>query len=205
MGLTKKRKNGRSVALVTLLGVSLMAGAAMAAEPRWPSGAYPYVVVDQDLKEVLSELGRNTKIPIRISETISGKRVRGLMKTGDAEQFFKGLCASYGLIWYYDGSVLYVNSENELRSESFNTERFVDAAQMEKKLNERLESQGAADQRYPIKFLSGNQISVSGPPAYVSMVKQALDGMPRAKTPRVGGTETSGGDDSRVRVFRGGS
>lgn len=172
-----------------------------AAEPKWPAGRYNYIVIDQDLRDLLVEFGRNTKLSVSISEAVRGKRVRGEIKTADAEQFFKGLCASYGLIWYFDGSVLHVSSGEEVRTELIDL-GYSAKGISEDKLMERLKNLGAADQRFPVKSTGGNLLSVSGPPAYIGIIRQTLSIMARGNRPV---TEATSGDDSRVRVFRGGS
>jgi type III secretion protein C len=190
--------------VAALTAIAGWSGVGLAVEPQWPAGQYKYVVIDQDLKDVLTEFGRNAKLSLRISDAVGGKRVRGEVKAGSAEQFFKDLCASYGLVWYYDGAVVYVNSESEVRTELIDLGRLAEKGVGEKKLIEKLESLGAADHRYSVKSSGDNLISVSGPPAYVAMVKQTLTSMARAAAARTT-TETAGGDDTRVRVFRGGS
>lgn len=176
----------------------------VSAEPKWPAGVYRYVVIDQDVKDVLVEFGRNTRIPMRISEALAPKRMRGEFKAANAEQFFKDLCASYGLVWYFDGSLLHVSTENEVRTELIDLGRVPEKGFSERKLQDRLKTLNAADQRYPIKLAQDNLLSISGPPAYINMVRQTLSATVKAATPRPV-AETPSSDDSRVRVFRGGS
>src|SRR5262249_23655015 len=80
-------------AAAILIGLSQVAGAA---EPKWPPGAYKYVVIEQDLKDALVEFGRNINVPVKVSDEVKGK-LRGELSSGTAEDFFKRLVASYGL------------------------------------------------------------------------------------------------------------
>src|SRR5258708_14128065 len=89
---------------------------ALALEPAWPPGPYKYVVIEQDLKEVFTEFGRNINVPVKVSDEVKG-RVRGKLPAGTAEQFIKRLSEANGLIWYFDGATLHVNAAAEVRTE----------------------------------------------------------------------------------------
>src|ERR1041384_4810617 len=79
---------------------------AAALDPKWPPGPYKYVVIEQDLKDALIEFGRNISVPVKVSDEVKGK-LRGDIGAGSAEDFFKRLTSSHGLVWYFDGSVLH--------------------------------------------------------------------------------------------------
>src|SRR5215467_12656878 len=89
---------------------------AHAMEPKWPTGPYKYLVIDQDIKGVLSEFGRNVDMPVDLSDQVKG-RLRGRLPTASAKEFLDSLCESYGLVWYFDGAVLHVNAKAELKTE----------------------------------------------------------------------------------------
>jgi type II secretory pathway component GspD/PulD (secretin) len=175
-------------AAAILIGMSQVAGAL---EPKWPPGPYKYVVIEQDLKDALLEFGRNINVPVKVSDEVKGK-LRGDLGSGSAEEFFKRLTASQGLVWYFDGSVLHVNSASELRTEVIDLGRILPTDVVSK-----LSKLGIADPRYPIRTTPGSGlISVSGPPPYIVLVRQTLIAMAR-NIPQ--------GEDTRVRVFRGSS
>jgi len=164
---------------------------ARALDPKWPPGPYQYVVIEQDLKNALTEFGRNINVPVRVSDEVKGK-LRGDMGAGSAEDFFKRLTASNGLVWYFDGSVLHVNAATELRTEVIDLGRILPTDVVAK-----LTKLGIADPRYPIRTTPGSGvISISGPPPYIALVRQTLVAMAR---------QVPLGEDTRVRVFRGSS
>jgi hypothetical protein len=102
-----------------LMAAAILIGmprAAEALDPKWPPGPYKYVVIEQELKDALIEFGRNVNVPVKVSDEVKGK-LRGDLGAGSAEDFFKRLTSSHGLVWYFDGSVLHVNSASELRTE----------------------------------------------------------------------------------------
>ena len=164
---------------------------AKALDPKWPPGPYKYVVIEQDLKNTLIEFGRNINVPVKVSDEVKGK-VRGDLGAGSAEEFFRQLTASQGLVWYFDGSVLHISAASELRTEVIDLGRIVPTDVVTK-----LTKLGIADPRYPIRTTPGSGlISVSGPPPYIVLVRQTLIAMAR---------QIPQGEDTRVRVFRGSS
>jgi type II secretory pathway component GspD/PulD (secretin) len=174
-----------------------LSGQAQAAEPKWPAGAYKYVVIDQDIRDVLTEFGRNMNIPVKISDQVKG-RIHGPLDITTAEQFLKNICASLGLVWYFDGSVMHVNVASEIET------AFIDLGRLPpQELSDKLLKLGYADARYPLKTTTNaDVVSVSGPPPYLSLVRQTVAAMLRS-APRPA-REESVPDEPRVRVFRGG-
>jgi type II secretory pathway component GspD/PulD (secretin) len=172
---------------------------ASAFEPKWPSGPYKYIVIDQDLRDALVEFGRNVNMWVKVSDQAKGRRLRGPLPSGTAEQFLKQLCDGYGLVWYFDGSVLHITPESELKTE------MVDVTPLTSHdLYEELKKVGVADARFPIRTTGDERvISVSGPPSYLWAVRQTLATMVKAATPRLA-KETPSENTPVVRVFRGG-
>jgi type II secretory pathway component GspD/PulD (secretin) len=169
---------------------------ALASEPKWPAGPYKYMVIDQDVKGVLTEFGRNIGVPVDLSDQVKG-RLRGRLAVATAREFLDRLCESYGLVWYFDGAVLHVNARAEIRTELISIGR-LPAAEVSEKLN----ALGIADSRFPVRSTQdAGVVSVSGPPPFVSLVRQTLTAL--APPPPV--REDSHGDEIRVRVFRGGA
>src|SRR4029450_999932 len=140
-------------------GAEIGPRAAEALDPKWPPGPYKYVVIEQELKDALIEFGRNVNVPVKVSDEVKGK-LRGDLGAGSAEDFFKRLTSSHGLVWYFDGSVLHVNSASELRTEVIDLGRILPTDVVSK-----LTKLGIADPRYPIRTTPGSVvISVSGAP-----------------------------------------
>lgn len=180
------RSAGLAFALMSTSG-------ATAAELKWPDGHYEYVVVDQAVRDVLIEFGRNIGIPVRVTSEVGG-RVSGGMPQASAQDFLNDLCRRYGLIWHFDGSVLHVATEAEVRTEVFELGGNTPA-----RAAERLDALGIADARFPVRFShADNVVSVSGPPTYIRLVQEALG----IETDRPA-EELISQKAAAVRVFRG--
>jgi type II secretory pathway component GspD/PulD (secretin) len=190
-GTNKKQFAPNAVGVGLGLAILLAAGAlpistANAMEPKWPSGPYKYLVVDQDLRDALTEFGRSIGVAVKVSETLAGHRLRGKLPEGTAQQYLKQLCESYGIVWFYDGAVMHFSSETEIKTEQVDL-RPVSADAVTKKLK----SLGVIEANYPIRTIDAHSISVFGPPPYITFVRQTVTAMQKAMS-------------GKVRVIRGG-
>ncbi len=180
-------------ALVIAVALVGLIAPARGLEPKWPPGPYKYLVIDQDIKDVLTEFGRNVDVPVELSDQVKG-RLRGQLPVTTAKEFLNKLCASYGLVWYFDGATLHINARTEVKTELMNIGRLP-----VKNLLDELKTLGIADPRFPVRSTAdGSVISVSGPPPFITLVRQTLA---RTASPVV--REDKSDDEIRVRVFRG--
>jgi type III secretion protein C len=191
--LVSKRLPAALIAVIALAG---LIAPAQGSDPRWPDGPYKYLVIDQDIKDVLTEFGRNIDVPVEVSNQVKG-RLRGQLPVATAKEFLNKLCESYGLVWYFDGATLHVSAKTEVKTELINIGRLP-----VKNLTDQLNTLGIADPRFPVRSTpDGGVISVSGPAPYLAMVRQTLTAMARSAAPVV--REDKADDEIRVRVFRG--
>ncbi|WP_245482227.1 MULTISPECIES: type III secretion protein [unclassified Mesorhizobium] len=178
------------LAMILMLG--LASSWANAAEPRWPAGPYKYITVDQSVTDALVELGRNMRVPMRVSKLVKGRLSAG-MPVGTAREFLEEICSRYGLVWHFDGIVMNVATEAEVQTEMIPLNADTAAG-----AEDRLQRLGVIDPRFPIKVSRQDDVvSVSGPPSYVELVRKTL-GVPASSTKQEPGKVVS------IRVFRGG-
>lgn len=179
------------------------ASQAMSAEPKWGDKAYRYLIVDQDIRDVLTEFGRNIGVPTQIAASVGGRRIRGPLNAGvdvPARDFLQRLCESYGLTWYFDGTVLHISAAEEIETEVIKLNRDESGEVMR-----RLEGLGIPDSRFNLRVGDGgNVLSVSGPPAYRNLVRKTVSTVGADSKPRIV-REAEVKDYVDVRVFRGGS
>lgn len=163
-----------SVATTPAIPVDAAAAQGRRALP-WPDKPYPYVVLDQDVRDVLAAFGSNLDVPVKVSDKVSG-RVRGRLPELSPQKLLDHLAASFGLQWYYDGQVLYVTTVEEAASEMLplGPIRF-------EELQASLASLKLDDPRFPPRPLaSANVALVSGPPRYVALVKETMQALQQA-------------------------
>ncbi|GHB11836.1 type III secretion protein [Salinicola rhizosphaerae] len=178
-----------------LLALSLAMAASMlvptasrAAEAPWADRDYRYVVIRQDVRDVLQEFGRNLSLPVEVSDGVEGE-VNGDIHAAQAGEFLRKVCEANGLAWFYDGYVLHVAARDELARRVFDLDG-IDSDRL-------LASSRAAEIGEPLGVTlidGGDRIEVSGPPAWLDSMAQRIDGM-RRPTP----SAAPGG----VTVYRG--
>lgn len=166
---------------------------AAAADPAWPSSPYRYLVVDQDLRVLLEEFGRNTGLRVALTEGVKG-RVRGSLPQVHAREFLDTAARTYGLDWYYDGSVMHVSTTAEAAT------RLLDLRGVPfHRLVEGLDQAGIADARFGMRQGPAlGSVMVSGPPRYIQLVSDAVATMAGQK-PQAAVFPVA----AQVRVFRG--
>lgn len=156
-----------------LLGVVFLVarlGDVMAAEPNWGTGTSEYVVVDQDLKAVLSEISHHLGLPAHISDEIKG-RVREKMTAGSDKELIRQLSDRYGFTWYFDGSSIYFSALKENVSQIFPIGQVTPSS-----FQQELEKLSILDRRFELRYSdSGRIVYAAGPPRYVELVRQALE------------------------------
>ncbi|MEP7456716.1 type III secretion protein [Phyllobacterium sp. SB3] len=189
--MTARHLRALVVSIATAGFVSMSAGSAFAAAPDWFSKQYSYVLINQDIRDALREFGRNLGVPVALSDKIRGQ-VRGEVRADTAGAFLTRLAEANGLIWYYDGSILHMNSSEEFATQIIDLGR----ANGDMVVNE-VERLDLMDDRFSIRSTpNAPALRVSGPPAFIAMVQQVISTVqppPQATA-----------DDPRVRVFRGG-
>jgi hypothetical protein len=168
--------------------------------PSWFNRPFQYVVINQDVRGILTEFGRNVGVPVILSDKVGG-RVRGEIASRSGNQnerpsageFLNRLTEANALTWYFDGSILYLSADQEFSTQVIDVGTLSSEA-----IVAELRRLALLDERFSVRS-AGNAglISVSGPPAFIAIVRQVVDKMRPAPV--------VAGDDPRVRVFRGGA
>lgn len=160
----------------------------------WEGRRFDYAVVDQDLREVLTEFGRRVGLSVAISDAVRG-RVRGRLPALPARALLEQLAAMHGFDWFSDGATLHISASSEAVS------RLVELGRVSPRaLGAALGSLGIVDERWPIRIASGGLglAILAGPPRYVALIEQTLAALARRETPAA--TVAPAGT---IRIFRG--
>ncbi|SPS00159.1 type III secretion system outer membrane ring subunit SctC [Cupriavidus taiwanensis] len=164
------RRRWRTAAALLCLAGALLCGtqAARAADLRWPNKPFQTSASDKRLADFLRELtasqGTTAVIDPKVEGTISGKF------NESAQHVLKSVCSMFGLTYYYDGSLLYIDVASEARSEVLPIARGSGA-----RLRDSLERMQVPDSRYPITINDAEgTLMVSGPKRYVETVRAAV-------------------------------
>ena len=187
---TNPAQRRRRARLLGILLAATVIAPASGAELKWPAGPYNYIALDQDLRDALAELGRHIGVTVKASESVRG-RLRNVMPANSAQEFLRRLCENHGLVWYFDGSVLHINTMAEMKTDVIALGSRMTIEEARKRLSEH----GFDDPRYPLSSTADGVVSVSGPPPYLTLVRQTLGPPAPKEVPAPG---------PGVDVFRGG-
>ncbi|MCX8961151.1 EscC/YscC/HrcC family type III secretion system outer membrane ring protein [Erwinia psidii] len=128
-----------------------------------------YIATDNSVRQFFYVLGNALHKPVIVSNEAAKKRVSGNFDLSKPEKLLKTISVRTGLIWYDDGSSVYVYDSNEIQSTVIRLlyapfDRFIAF----------LQSSGLYDTRFPLRSdgQSGS-FYVSGPPVYVQLITAA--------------------------------
>jgi type III secretion protein C len=151
-------------------GVHAGEGRAEGGRSAWAGDGYPYLVVDQSLRDVLQEFGRNVRVDIQVSDRLKG-RVNRFQHNDTAQAFLDELASLHGFDWFFDGRRLHVSSGDEAFDRTWSVKPTV-----EKELRAALERAGADDLRYPVSFDPDRGMArLSGPPAFMAVAMPVVE------------------------------
>jgi len=156
------------LALLTALTSAGLAPPAQAADIHWRTDHFSYVAHDKPLKDFIRDFAASQGVSVVVAPEVSGT-VNGKFDT-TPQGMLDILTMSFGVTWYYDGSVLYISPGGDMASEVVQLGG-VSGAQLQAALG-RL---GVLDPRYPINYDRVHDTArVAGPKRYVELVRQAV-------------------------------
>jgi type III secretion protein C len=175
-----------------LLLQALASQSANAADIHWRTDKFTYMATDKPLKEFIREFTAAESVNVLIAPEVEGN-VNGKFNL-TPQSMLDLLATSFGLTWYYDGSVLYIYPAGEMSSEVLSLGP-ITALQLQAALG-RLD---ILDRRYPISYdRPHNTARVAGPKRYVELVKETIDALGQNSE----STPNDAGARAEIRVFR---
>lgn len=128
-----------------------------------------YVAKDNSVQQLFHVLGGVMSKPIVVSTLAARKRISGNFDLNDPALLLQSVALKTGLIWYDDGSSVYIYDDSEVQSRVVGLS-FAPFSQ----LLAYLKSTGLYDTRFPPRAEEGSgAFYISGPPVYVSLVSAA--------------------------------
>lgn len=136
----------------------------------WKTADYTLLAREMSLRDALSTFGTSQGMAVVMSKDIKGT-LSGDFKQLTPQKFIEQVTALHNLIWYYDGSAIYVYNESEIIA------MLMDLKYMKAKdVQNMLKELGMEDARYPLKTTSDDELlMVSGPPRYVQLVAELVE------------------------------
>lgn len=165
----------RRAALVPLVPLVVCAAstftstnAAWGAELQWRERPYTIVADGKKVADFIRELaaaqGVTAVVDDKVEGTISGNF------SGTPLATLRSVCATYGLTYYYDGSLLYIGRAADAQTQVFPIPRGSAG-----ELSRTLQAMQIPDKRFPLIISDReNTIYASGPQRYIELVRQAI-------------------------------
>ncbi len=187
----------KRVLMMLLSGLCLLSLSSASAALVWQRTSYDHYSNDEPLEEVLGNFSYVTGVPVTLSEQVKAKsatlKVNGHFQNMTAAQFLTRLSGMYRLVWYFDGSTLYINHSDELQSEllHFKASEIID-------IKKALISLNVWDNRFSWRVIPDrNLLFISGPPRYIELIKEVSTLLEKS-----GPRTQKGPDEYEVRVFQ---
>ncbi|KQU80550.1 hypothetical protein ASE08_26550 [Rhizobacter sp. Root16D2] len=141
---------------------------------------FVYRADGKKLPDVLQDFAASQGIPVVVDSGVDGS-VNANFNTRP-EDFLNAMTRTYGVIWYFDGTTLFVYPSRAMQSRVFRM-RGYDRQQVRSMLG----SLGLGDARFPLKFDDRQQTLLAyGPPRHIELVSTVLEQLERDGHDRVG-------------------
>ena len=190
-GFAASLAKGLKVGMAAL--VLILPSQALAAEPPFPQKKISLSARGQDVRDFVADLMGEAGLPVKVSTGVKGK-VQGVFP-GTPKEIWGSISRAYGLVAYWDGSVVRVYSQEELSSRSIST---YDPAQLiaeirKMKIGDSINIAKAGD---GLVLASGVPVYLDRVEALASKMQTRIADVQRPSTPTV--MPTSRGPASRT-------
>jgi type III secretion protein C len=152
--------------VAALLCATLAATAAQAADVPWRKEKFSYMTRGQSLRDFLRHFGSSQGLTVVVDPAVEGSVVGNYNMT--PQNVMSMLEAQHGLIWYYDGNILYVYPSGQAQSQTIRL-NYGTVAQF----RQTLVKLNIPDKRFPITYdKDTNTALVGGPKRYVDLINE---------------------------------
>lgn len=169
--------------LTSLIAATLVATSGIS--PVWAQSPFAgkkfvYRAEGKKLPDLLQDFAASQSMPIVVDAGVEGV-VNADFNT-KPEDFLNALSRTYGIIWYFDGTTLFVYPSRAMQSKVFRM-RGYDRQQVRQMLS----SLNLGDPRFPLRFDDSAQTLLAyGPPRHIELVTTVLEQLERGSHDSVG-------------------
>lgn len=139
----------------------------------WPDATFSYYADAQDLTEMLEEFANSFSLSLQVGKGVTGT-VNGRFNTDTPTEFLNRLGGVYGFSWFTHAGTLHISRASDIKTD---TVRITEGSIAN--LRQALLQMGVLDPRFGWGELPEQGLAlISGPPAYVSLVKRTVAALP---------------------------
>jgi type III secretion protein C len=162
----RRRQRRVTRLLAAALCMSIVQGAVLkAAEVAWNGTRFAYASHGGSVADTLRIFAASQDLTLQLDGPVDG--VFSGRFAMPPRRFLDTLCATYGLVWYYDGAVLHVSAASAQQNLEIRPNYLTPQA-----LNAALARVGAVNRRFPLHTdTAKGTLDIVGPPAYVEHVR----------------------------------
>jgi type III secretion protein C len=178
--------NGFTVRMLQgLLAAALMSAMvvpvdANAARSALGGKRFVYRADGKKLADVLQDFAAIRSLPLVVDPGVEGV-VNGNFNTRPQE-FLDALARTYAIIWYFDGTTLFVYPSRAMESKVFRMRGYD-----RERVRQALAALHLGDARFPLRFDEANQTLLAyGPPRHIELVSTVLEELERGNRDRLG-------------------
>jgi type III secretion protein C len=165
--LTQTRLRGRWLWMVALLWMLALSAVAQ----TWSNKRFVYRAENRELADVLLDFAASQSIPVAIDPQVKG-RVSANFDT-PPEDFLWTISKAYGLIWYHDGTTLFVYPSSAMQSRLFRLQ-----STNPTRVSSLMKSLNVGDARYPLRFNPAEKtLLANGPPRHIEIVASVVESL----------------------------
>lgn len=154
--------------------LALLASLAGAAEIPWQSQEYFHAASNEPLVDLLRQFAGDQNLPLVMTEKVTGS-VSGRFGPMEPQKFLDQITRSNGLVWYYDGHVVYIYRSDEMTNKLLPVSATTPAEMIEI-----LDGLDVLSDQFPVKALpDASLLYVVGPPQYVELLATLVETVDR--------------------------
>jgi type III secretion protein C len=164
---TRQLKRLFHTGLIVLICVGLYAkiDPVQARDLVFQSKKFVYKAENKPLADVLRDFAASQSTPIIVADGVTG--VVNASFDLPPQSFLKTMSLAFGVIWYFDGVMLYVYPSQLMQTQFFKIKGYDPATVLS-----RLKAFGLGDTQYPLKYQAGdNMLMAYGPPRHIELVE----------------------------------
>ena len=138
----------------------------------WKTAGFSFYASQISAADILLDFSTNLSVPVTVSQQARRQTISGNFRQLPGKRFIELLCKGNSLIWFFDGSMLFVRHANELARQDLTLDPATFDADAFARLYESFEIDGGFN-RFDVIF-DGQVLRLTGLPEYIRFVERIV-------------------------------
>jgi type III secretion protein C len=137
----------------------------------WGSKPFVYQAESASLTDVLQDFAASQAVPVAIDPQVKGRVSANF--NARPEDFLRSVSKAYALVWYHDGTTLFIYPSSAMQSRLFRLTSSNGA-----RVSQLMRSLQVGDARFPLRFNPDEQTLLAyGPPRHIEIVASVVESL----------------------------